>query len=591
MSSPARCDVRPAYKEIWALDFEFTSRPEARPVPVCLVARELISNRLIRLWQDELGSTPPFPTDESVLFVAFFSSAEWGCFAALGWPMPARVLDLYVEFRAKTNGIPLPTGRSLLSALSYHGIRSITSDVKHAGRALVMCGGPWSIDERRQILEYCQTDVDCLGPLLERMVVGIRSSRQGFGQALLRGRYMVAVARMEHTGVPIDVSTLHRLRAGWGGIKSDLVRQIDKDFGVYEGTTFKAGLFVAWLADRRIPWPRTSTGRLQLDQDTFRDLSKGHPELMPLKELRHALSEMRLEELAVGEDGRNRALLGPFGTKTGRNTPSNTRFIFGPSVWLRGLIKPAASRALAYIDWSSQEIAIAAVLSGDGALLEAVQSGDPYLTFAIRASLAPEEATKRTHGAIRDVAKICLLGTNYGMQAPSLADRTGLSVIEAQDLLRRLARTFPIYTEWAQHVIDVGLLTGRLSTVFGWPLHVIDDAVRPTTLRNYPMQANGAEMLRLASCLTTEAGVEVCAPVHDALLVEGPAGELEDVIASTRAAMAAASASVLGGFEIGTDANVVRYPERYADPRGTVMWVRVMDLLNVREVEDIEVIG
>ena len=77
--------------------------------------------------------------------------------------------------------------------------------------------------------------------------------------------------------------------------------------------------------------------------------------------------------------------------------------------------------------------------------------------------------------------------------------------IEAQDVLRKLAITYPTFWDWAQHVIDVGILTGRLSTVFGWPIHVTDNA-RPTALRNFPMQANGAEMLRLACCLATERG-------------------------------------------------------------------------------------
>ena len=36
------------------------------------------------------------------------------------------------------------------------------------------------------------------------------------------------------------------------------------------------------------------------------------------------------------------------------------------------------------------------------------------------------------------------------------------------------------------------------------------------------MQANGAEMLRLACCFATERGVRVCAPVHDAILIEAP---------------------------------------------------------------------
>jgi len=452
-------------------------------------------------------------------------------------------------------------------------------------RELVLRGGPWSDDERRLILDYCQTDVDCLGPLLEAMIAGIRATPQGFGQALLRGRYMVAVARMEHVGVPIDVPSLTRLRTHWQSIKSDLVGQFDHDYGVFEGTTFKAGLFAAWLAERGIAWPRTSTGRLQLDQDTFRDMSKTHPQLAPIKELRHALSEMRLEDLAVGPDGRNRAMLSPFGARTGRNTPSNTRFIFGPSVWLRGLIKPPCGRAIAYVEYSSQEIAIAAVLSGDGALLGAVSSGDPYLAFAIRAGLAPAEASRRTHGATRDLCKTCLLGVNYGMGAQALADRTGLSVIEAKDLLRRLGAAFPAYTAWAEHVVDVGILSGRLSTVFGWPIHVTDN-VRPTSLRNYPMQGNGAEMLRLACCLATEVGVDVCAPVHDALLIEGPASEIEEVVTATRKAMAEASAAVLGGMQIATDVKVVSYPDRYSDPRGEVMWTRVNDLLDMHEVRD-----
>jgi|SRR6516225_9654920 len=129
-----------SYREVWALDFEFVADPGARPVPVCMVARELGSHRLIRLWQDDFGARPPFPVDDDTLFVAFFASAELGCFLALGWPLPTRILDLYVEFGNATNGIPLPGGRSLLSALSHHRISTITADQKAEERGLVMRG-------------------------------------------------------------------------------------------------------------------------------------------------------------------------------------------------------------------------------------------------------------------------------------------------------------------------------------------------------------------------------------------------------------------------------------------------------------------
>ena len=125
------------------------------------------------------------------------------------------------------------------------------------------------------------------------------------------------------------------------------------------------------------------------------------------------------------------------------------------------------------------------------------------------------------------------------------------------------------------------MLTGSLHTVFGWQVHV-DENPNPRSLRNFPMQANGAEMLRLACCLATERGIEVCAPVHDAVLICAPLDRLEDDIAGMRTAMAEASKFVLAGFELRTDAKSIRYPDRYQDPRGTEMWNRVVELITRR---------
>jgi DNA polymerase I len=254
------------------------------------------------------------------------------------------------SFAARPTRFAVPEGRKLLAALSRHRITSITSDEKKAGRELVMRGGPWTDSERREILSYCETDVVCLPALLEAMLPGIAPTPQALGQALLRGRYMAAVARMERTGVPIDTDTLTAIRDGWDPIKDDLIGEVDAAYGVYENGSFRAGLFAKYLADRGIAWPKTESGRLQLDQDTFRDQAKLYPELAPLRELRHSLTELRIEKLAVGADGRNRTMLSPFGASSGRNTPSANKFIFGPSVWLRGLIKPGPGMAIAYID-------------------------------------------------------------------------------------------------------------------------------------------------------------------------------------------------------------------------------------------------
>jgi hypothetical protein len=121
----------------------------------------------------------------------------------------------------------------------------------------------------------------------------------------------------------------------------------------------------------------------------------------------------------------------------------------------------------------------------------------------------------------------------------------------------------------------------------GWRVHVptgLDPKTgrplaNPRSLRNFPMQGNGAEMMRLACCLATERGITVCCPVHDALVAEGPADGIEAVVAETVRAMREASELVLDGFPLRVDAKVVRYPDRYEDERGRRMWQTVTALL------------
>src|SRR5437762_295766 len=133
-----------AYREIWLVDFEFSQPPGERPTPVCLVAREFRSGRTLRLWQDELRDRrmPPYPISPEALFVAYFASAELCCHLALGWPLPARVLDLYVEFRNRANGLSPPNGFGLLGALTYHGLDAMDSAQKKAMQELASRGGP-----------------------------------------------------------------------------------------------------------------------------------------------------------------------------------------------------------------------------------------------------------------------------------------------------------------------------------------------------------------------------------------------------------------------------------------------------------------
>jgi hypothetical protein len=721
------------YRQVWAIDFEFCAAPGERPAPLCVVARELCTGKLVRRWlADGAADAPPYPTGPDSLFIAYYASAELGCHLALDWPMPARVLDLYAEFRNRMSGLPVPCGFSLLGALANFGLDAFDAAEKEAMRSLALRGGPYSNAEREGLLDYCQSDVDALTRLLPAMLSGIDLPR-----ALLRGRYMAAAARIEWAGVPLDAELLDRVRTHWTRIKHRIIAAVDSSYGVfvpadrrpinpqstlgealletardwninphdladavetvwqeerdsladiidarkaarkatgltprrlaswedaggdhasypgidvtarelagmcptlgigegyssgdgYDGTnhaallwdvlrdddprikprhdpdflrraadmvaragnapphfgllTFSTVRFAEYLTRAGIPWPRLESGSLALDEDTFKEMARAYPVAIgPLRDvLRLHRGELKRIELTVGADGRNRYLLSAFSSKTGRNQPSSSKSIFGPSAWLRSLIRPGPGRAIAYVDWSAQELAIAAAFSGDRAMQDAYRSGDPYLFFAKKAGAVPVDATKKTHPLERDQFKVVMLGVLYGLSADGIARKLCVPPCWGRELLQLHRETFRRFWAWSDQVQDEAMLTGKLQTVFGWRVHVGPDA-NPRSLRNFPMQGNGAEMLRLACCLTTERGINVCAPIHDALLVESPIANIEAIVARTQEAMKEAGAIVLDGFELRTDAKIVRYPDRYSDDRGRAFFERVVELLD-----------
>jgi DNA polymerase I len=126
------------YREVWATDFEFVAHPGERQDPVCLVAHGLHTGRKIKLWRDQFGPMPPYPTDAGALFVAYYASAELGCHRTLGWPVPERIFDLFPEFLEHTNGLGRPAGNGLTGALIYYGLEHIDATEKTEMRDLVM---------------------------------------------------------------------------------------------------------------------------------------------------------------------------------------------------------------------------------------------------------------------------------------------------------------------------------------------------------------------------------------------------------------------------------------------------------------------
>src|SRR5262249_28470534 len=148
--------------------------------------------------------------------------------------------------------------------------------------------------------------------------------------------------------------------------------------------------------------------------------------------------------------------------------------------------------------------------------------------------------------------KQCSLAVLYGQGQKGLADRLGVPEARARELLGMHRQAYPFYWQWSDAVQDYAMLHGALNTTFGWK-EFVGPKTKWRSLPTVPMQANGAEMMRLACAMATERGITVCAPVHDALLVEGPINQIDEVVARTQAAMREASELVLPGFPLQSD--------------------------------------
>ena len=582
------------YAEVWLRDFEFISLPGERPDVVCLCALELRSGRTLRLWRDELSGRPPYRIDRDTLFVSFVANAECACHLALGWPLPKNELDLSPMFRNLVNGLRVPEGKGLLGALRYFHFDTISAKEKDAARDRIMRGWPFTPAEREWILAYCMNDVEALELLLPRILRDM--SARDLGVALYHGEFTAVAALMEHHGVPIDGGVFTQLAdAGtWRSIRDAMVPTIDAQYGVYVRDaagdwTFNMERFAAYLAREGIAWPRLKTGKLDTKDKTFQAMGKNWPQLEELRQLRHARNKMRKIKLAVGSDSRNRTVLWSFVAKTSRTQPKAAKWIFSPAVWLRSLIKPEPGMAVAYIDYSSMEFMIAAVLS-DGHLgpsnpmLDDYNSGDPYLAFAKRVRVVPDTATRKSHAEIRDRYKVVVLSTQYRIAAETLAVRAGVSTLEAQEMLRQHREAYAQYWRWSDDWLQHSLQTGIMRTAMGWTCHTGVLELNARSICNWPVQSTGADILRIACIMAARRGIKLLAPVHDAVLIEAPIERIEADVALMREIMRRASRIVLnatadGQHELRTDVEIVAYPQRYCDKRGAEIWNRVLALL------------
>ena len=267
------------FDRVVAIDTEYTPVVGGHIRPICLVAHELDiwgTGQVVaqRAWTRATRSRPmtarctcaTWPPPRSGFTCVRMAGAGPGARFVRRVPQPQQQSDTQ-ESRTSSRTAWAMRWNFSISARST-GTPSQREE-SHAGSR----GARRSVDreEKQELLDYCEADVEVLAPLMERMLIHIRAKRKapgaprrGLVQALHRGRYMNAVAEMERTGPPIDVPTFGWMKEHRLEVLEYLIEGGDRDTGCSRGPRFRKGLFRKYLARQGLldTWPRTEQAGL-----------------------------------------------------------------------------------------------------------------------------------------------------------------------------------------------------------------------------------------------------------------------------------------------------------------------------------------
>jgi hypothetical protein len=147
----------------------------------------------------------------------------------------------------------------------------------------------------------------------------------------------------------------------------------------------------------------------------------------------------------------------------------------------------------------------------------------------------------------------------------------------------RHRHAYPVFHQWLGDTVVQARFAEVIVSPFGWRQIVTADT-RTRSLMNFPAQAGGSDVMRLAAVVATECGITIAAPVHDAFWILAPLDELDTTIARMTEIMTEAGRLVAGIPIRVKVAAVVRWPQclgdvRAPDAKGQAMWREVRELV------------
>ncbi len=370
---------------------------------------------------------------------------------------------------------------------------------------------------------------------------------------------IAVLARMEATGVALDLEALRLLAAEFGAEISRLETEIYADVGHEFNLGSPKQLEQILFFELNLPkGKRTKTG-YSTDASVLEDLRPAHPMIDKLLEWRiyTKLRSTYVDALPtlMAADGRLHTTFHQAVAATGRLSSSDPnlqnipiRTPLGRRI-RRAFVAGSPDLTLVAADYSQIELRILAHVSGDEHLRDAFARGADLHreTAALVLHKDPAEVTLGE----RSMAKMVNFGIAYGLSDFGLSERANIPRAEAQAFINTYFATYSGISYYMLAIKEQARTQGYVTTLLGRKRQIPELAARNPTLRaagermaiNMPIQGTAADIVKIAMIRLQErllAGGFRARPllqVHDELLLEVPRDEVERLVPVLRETM------------------------------------------------------
>lgn len=496
----------------------------------------------------------------------------------------AVTIDAEIENKQKRDA-----GLSYASLCARYNLALVDTEHKAAMRSL--CINDDTVGHEQEILDYCLEDTAYIIPLLRCLLEQYKrclfnsccplspsafkrniDDKFAIDKLILQTGYINDFGDIADNGIPFDLERSRLIKQNAIHIKNDMIKNFnekyigsfywdEKDKKYKQDTKVVQQHLLECLKQLNIDvrrYPKTAKGTLKTDKDTLKDYFKGTSsfgeDLRYYKKLEGNLKCMTADDKKKSVslfdcfiDGNKfwYQSLNPYGTKTGRCSPSTRAFPFAWYKALYGLFNPDEGKWLVELDYSSQETFCQACVCNDATFNRIYQSKDIYLAFAHEMSMVNDndwntmsvEELKDKYKQVRSMIKPMILGLSYGMGAEKLSESIKISVARARyyrDMINKTIQKTTSYKSGLKEFMD-NRSSRALSLPDGFVCQYNPNDVNSTTLTNWPFQSAGSMILRhlvktiMKAIRSNELNIKMVATIHDAIAFECNENDYETI--------------------------------------------------------------